>query len=155
MARRRGPIEISGQDGAVLGNQVNAWDGSISVNKYGMNHNTRWSIEEVINSDKIYDVWEELGRPIYFEVSIMANNFIQITLMGEKCWAEKTEVDRTEAAMLLIPDEEAFIYDEEFTRLKVEICEDNPDVMISIYASGFIPDSKGVNHYRNKIDKNM
>jgi len=154
--RRRGPINISGQDSAVLGNQVNAFDGALNVNKWGMNHNTRWSVDEVLIADKTYDIWELLGKPIYFEVSIVATDFIQITLLAEKCWASNTEFDRVNASMLLLPNEEAFIYDEEFTQLKVEICDcPNCSVNISVYASGFIPDSRGVNQYRSKIDQNI
>jgi len=154
--RRRGPIEIGGQDAALLGNQVNAWDGSISVNRYGMSHNTRISYDEELTTDKTYSIWEDLGRPIYFEVSITATGFFQVTLLGEKDWADQTDLDRTQAAILCIPNEELFIYDEEFTRIFVEICDEpgcNPT--ISIFASGFIPDNRGVNQYRGRIDMDV
>lgn len=154
--RRRGPVNISGQDSAVLGNQVNVFDGALNINSYGMNHNTRISYDEVLTTDKTYNIWEDLGKPIYFEVTICATDFIQITLLGEKDWATNTDFNRTEASLLLIPNEEAFIYDEEFTKLLVEICDlPGCSPTVSIFASGFIPDSRGVNQYRSKIEQDI
>ena len=147
---------MGAQDGAVLGNMVNTYDGSLSVNNYGMNHNTRISYDEILIGDKTYNVWEDLGRPIYFEVTITCAEFYQVTLLGEKDWADQTESKRTQASLFCFPEEKLFIYDEEFTRILIETCEECTDgVLLSIYASGFIPDGRGVNQYRTKIDMNI
>ena len=154
--RRRGPIEIGGQDGALLGNQVNAWDGAINVNKYGMSHNTRHPYDEILTSDKTFSIWEDLGRPIYFEVNFRASDFCRITLLGDKTWADQTDLTRVTAGIVCNPNETVFIYDEEFKDLQVEIpecccCK----VHVSIFASGFIPDNRGLNQYRERTDMDV
>lgn len=152
--RRRGPIKVGGQDGAVLSNMVNVTDGSLSVNKYGMQFNTRKPYEEAITDDTNFTIWEDLGRPIYFEVIVTVNDFFKVNLIGQKQWADQTEVANLEAGIVCNPGDVVKIYDEEFTDLFVEISALKPRVLISIFASGFIPDNAGVNQYRTKIDMN-
>ena len=154
--RRRGPIEIGGQDGALWGNQVNHFDGALHVNQYGMNHNTRKPYNEQLFGDKTFNIWEDLGKPIYFEVNVVCNKDYSVTLIGNKSWADRTTVDNLEADILCLPEEEIFIYDEEFEKLLVQICDPpETDTWIYIYASGFIPDAKGDNFYREKLEQDF
>jgi len=154
--RRRGPIEVGGQDGAIFGNQVNAWDGAVNVNQYGMNHNTRKPYDEILTVDKVFNVWDDLGKPIYFEVNFRADEFCRVTLLGDKHWADQTDLERIEAGIVCCPGETLYIHDEEFKNLLVEIPDcSSCSVHVSIFASGFIPDNRGVNQYRGKIDMNV
>jgi hypothetical protein len=141
--RTRGPIEIGGQDGSVLGGLVNVWDGAINVNKYGMTHNTRKPYDELITSDKVYHIWEDLGKPVYFEVTISCDNYFQIKLLADKDLATNTNINNLDAGILCYPNDVAFIHDEEFKDLSIEILP-NTTVRVSIFASGFLPDYQGV-----------
>jgi len=152
--RHRGPILVGGQDGGVLGNQVNVWDGALSVNTRGMKFNTRKAYEEKISADKIYPIWEDLGRPIYFEVNVTCSDYYRVTLMAVKNWADQTELERLDGGLLCKPGQQLKIEEEEFTNLLIEVCSDATDVCVSMYASGFIPDNEGVNQFRKKIDMN-
>ena len=149
--RRRGPIEIGGQDGAIFGNMVNVFDGAINVNKYGMSHNKRKSYIELLTGDKTYHVWDDLGKPIYFEVTISCDQYFKITLIGDKDWSIDTEVNNLDGSFLFSPGDVAFIHDEEFKDILVEI-QTGVDTNISMFASGYSPDFEGVNYYGKRTN---
>ena len=149
--RTRGPIEIGGQDGSVLGGLVNVWGGAINVNKYGMSHNTRKPYNEILTVDKTYNIWEDLGRPIYFEVTITCDDYFKVTLIGDKDWATGTTIADLDGGIMCGPGDVAYIHDEEFKDLLVEI-QVGATVNISMFASGFIPDLNGVDYYRDRTN---